>query len=391
MDDRAPYIWKTNDYGKSWKKIITGIRGDDYVHAIREDIVRPGLLYAGTEHGFYVSFNDGDSWEPLQLNLPDLQVSDIAVTAKDIVLGTHGRSIYVLEDVAPVREYQASLTDSALHLYQPFAAVRHAQDAVFQYYLRDSTTDLKIEILDGSGNLVKSFTGMTHLSTPDSLADAQEDEEYGYHLRPEAASIKKGLNTFRWDLRYPAPALFKGMILWGASPIDGPMAPPGNYQVRFTAGGEAVTKPFEIRLDPRLKGVTAADVSQQFQLAMQIRDATNRANQAVITIRKLKAMITTGGHITNAHKELLAGLSKIEENLYQVKNQSGQDPLNFPIKLNNRLAALGRSVETGDARPTAGSYAVYKELSAELEQQLTALNALLQNKLLKNSLKNSLK
>jgi len=325
------------------------------------------------------------------LNLPDVQVSDIAVTEKDIVLGTHGRSIYVLSNVAPVREYQPSVADSTLFLYQPFYAVRRVQDAVFQYYLKDSSTDLKVEILDGSGKLVKSFTGMTHLSTADSLADAEEDEEYGYHLRPVAPSIKKGLNTFTWDLGYPAPALFKGMILWGASPINGPMAPPGNYQVRFTVGGEVLTKSFEIKLDPRLKGVTSADVSEQFQLAMGIRDATDRANKAVITIRKLKAMIANGRQGNTANKGLLDGLSKIEENLYQVKNQSGQDPLNFPIKLNNRLAALERSVETGDARPTAGSYQVFKELSAELERQLTALNALLQNKLLKNSLDNSLK
>src|SRR5580658_1530702 len=386
MDDRAPYIWKTNDYGKTWKKIITGIRSDDYVHAIREDVIRPGLLYAGTEHGFYVSFNDGDNWEPLKLNLPDVQVSDIAVTEKDLVIGTHGRSIYVLGNVAPVREYQAGLADSALYLYQPFYAVRHVQDAVFQYYLRDSTTDLKVEILDGSGKLVKSFTGMTHLSTVDSLADAQEDEEYGYHLRPKAPAIKKGLNTFTWDLRYPAPALFKGMILWGASPTSGPLAPPGNYQVRFIAGGAVITKSFEIRLDPKLKGVTPADVQQQFQLAMGIRDATNTANQAVITKRKLKAMLTGSGQTSAARKELLAALSRIEEALYQVKNQSGQDPLNFPIRLNNRLAALERSVETGDARPTAGAYQVFKELSAELETQMDALNALLENKLLKNSL-----
>jgi photosystem II stability/assembly factor-like uncharacterized protein len=388
MDDRAPYIWKTDDYGKTWKKIVAGIRADDYVHVIREDIVRPGLLYAGTEHGFYVSFNDGDSWEHLQLNLPDVQVSDIAVTEKDIVLGTHGRSIYVLDDVAPVREFQASPADSALHLYQPYYAVRHVQNAVFQYYLKDSTTDLKVEILDSRGQLVQSFMGITHISTADSLAEVQEEEEYGYRRRQPSPFIKKGLNTFTWDLRYPAPALFKGMILWGANPTSGPLAPPGNYQVRFTAGGKVQTKSFEIKLDPRLKGVTPADVSQQFQLAMEVRDATNRANQAVITIRKLKALITNAGQVNKAHKELLDELSKIEENLYQVKNQSGQDPLNFPIRLNNRLAALERSVEEGDARPTAGSYQVFKELSAELEQQMAALNALLQNKLLKNSFTN---
>jgi hypothetical protein len=391
MDDRAPYIWKTDDYGETWKKIVAGIGADDYVHVIREDLVRAGLLYAGTEHGFYVSFNDGASWEHLQLNLPDVQVSDIAVTDKDIVLGTHGRSIYVLDDVAPLREFQSSIADSALYLYRPYYAVRHVQNAVFQYYLKDTATDLKVEILDAQGQLVQNFMGITHKSASDSLAEVKEEEEYGYDKRQQLPYIKKGLNTFTWDLRYPAPAFFKGIILWGASPMHGPLAPPGNYQVRFTAGADVQTKSFEIRLDPRLKGVTPADVQQQFQLAMGIRDAINHANQAVITIRKLKAMITNSGRISAARKELLDGLSKIEEDLYQVKNQSGQDPLNFPIKLNNRLAALERSVETGDARPTAGSYQVFKELSAELETQMDALNALLQNKLLKNSLNNSLK
>ncbi|HTR31409.1 MAG TPA: hypothetical protein VMH27_19185 [Puia sp.] len=390
MDDRAPYIWKTEDYGKTWKKIVAGIRPDDYVHVIREDITRPGLLYAGTEHGFYVSFNDGDDWQHLQLNLPDVQVSDIAVTDKDVVLGTHGRSIYVLDDVAPLREFRPSVADSTLHLYQPFYAVRHAQDAVFQYYLKDSSTDLKVDVLDERGQVVQSFSGITHVSTADSLAGVEEEEEYGYRSRLPQPLIKKGVNTFTWNLRYPPPAMFKGMILWGASPTAGPLAPPGKYRVRFTAGGQVQTKDFEIKLDPNLKGVTAADVEEQFRLAMEIRNATDRANKAVITIRKLKAMIAGGAHLSAEQKQLLAGLTGIEENLYQVKNQSGQDPLNYPIKLNNRLAALERSVETGDARPTAGAYQVFKELSAELETQLAALNALLQNKVLKNSLHNSL-
>lgn len=388
MDDRAPYIWKTDDYGRTWKKIIAGIRADDYVQVVREDIVRPGLLYAGTEHGFYVSFNDGGRWEPLQLNLPDVQVSDIAVTEKDVVLGTHGRSIYVLDDVAPLREFQSSIADSALYLYSPYYAVRNVQNAVFQYYLKDTSTDLKVEILDAQGQLVQSLTGITHKSTADSLAEVQEEEEYGYDSRPQAPSIKKGLNTFTWDLRYPPPAFFKGMILWGASPTHGPLAPPGNYQVRFAAGGRVITKPFEIKLDPRLKEVTPADVQQQFQLAMMIRNATDKANQAVIQIRMLKERITKAGPVSTANKELLNRLGQIEEDLYQVKNQSGQDPLNFPIRLNNRLAALERSVETGDARPTAGSYQVFTELSEELDRKLAELNTLLQNKKVHSSLIN---
>ncbi len=388
MDDRAPYLWKTADYGKTWKKIITGIGADDYVHVIREDLVRPGLLYAGTEHGFYVSFNDGDSWQHLQLNLPDVQVSDIVVTEKDIVLGTHGRSIFVLDDVAPVREFQPAIADSALYLYRPFAAVRNVQNAVFQYYLKDSATNLKVEILDATGQLVQSFTGITHKSTTDSLAEQQEEDEYGYDKRQQPPLIKKGLNTFTWDLCYPSPAFFKGIILWGASPLNGPLAPPGIYQLRFTAGNRTLTKPFEIKLNPRLKEVTTADIQQQFHLAMLIRNAVDRANRAVIQIRRIKDSITKAGSLTTAHRELLERLSKIEEELYQVRNQSGQDPLNFPIKLNTRLAALERSVETGDARPTAGSYQVFKELSAELDRQLAALDALLVNKKIRSSLIN---
>ena len=380
MDDRAPYIWKTDDYGKTWKKIVQGIRSDDYVHVVREDSTHPGLLYAGAEHGFYVSYDDGADWTPVHLNLPDVQVSDIAVTEKDIVLGTHGRSIYVLDNASPLRDYQSTLTDSSLHLFQPYYAVRNVQNAVFQYYLRDTMTDLKVEILDAQGQLVNSFTGIRHKSAADSLAEVKEEEELGYYGRQQPPSIRKGLNRFTWDLRYPAPTLFKGMILWGANPLHGPLAPPGIYQVRFTAGDKVETRSFEVRLDPRLKGITVTDVTEQFALAMQIRNKTELANQAVIAIRKVKDRLTTTAHLSTADRHLLQQLSVIEENLYQVRNQSPQDPLNFPIRLNNRLAALERSVETGDARPTAGAYQVFKELSSELDTQLKALNALLENK-----------
>jgi hypothetical protein len=385
MDDRAPYIWKTTDFGHTWKKIVTGIKSDDYVHVIREDSTTPGLLYAGTEHGVYISWNDGDNWQPLKLNLPDVQVADIAVTDKDLVLGTHGRSIYVLDDIAPLRQYKADIANAGLYLYQPYYAVRNVQEAAFQYYLKDTANPLTVDILDASGNLVQSFKGITHKSTADSLTEAREEEEFGYGKRQQAPSIKPGLNTFTWDLRYPAPALFPGMILWGASPLHGPVAPPGRYQVRFTAGAKTETRNFEIKLDPRLKEVSVKDVTEQFQLAMQIRNATDKANRAVIRIRSVKQNIKP----TNANKQLLAKLTRIEEDLYQTKNQSGQDPLNFPIKLNNRLAALERSVETGDAKPTASSYTVFSELSTRLDQLLTELNTLLQNKKTTNSLDNT--
>jgi len=389
MDDRNPYIWKTTDFGHSWKKIVTGIRADDYVHVIREDSTRPGLLYAGTEHGVYLSFDDGDHWQPLHLNLPDVQVADIAVTDKDLVLGTHGRSIYVLDDIAPLRDYDPSIIDSSIHVYQPYYAVRDIQEAAFSYYLKDTTSTLTVDILDAAGNPVQSFKGITHRSTADSLAEAREEEELGYGKRQQPPSIKRGINTFTWDLRYPAPAYFPGMILWGANPLQGPLAPPGKYQVRFTAGGKTQTRYFEIRLNPRLKGVTVEDVTEQFRLATQIRNATDRANRAVIRIRKIKASLATTTRPAAADKQLLIRLSGIEEELYQVKNQSGQDPLNFPIRLNNRLAALGRSVETGDARPTAAAYTVFHELSTQLDQLLDELNTSLKSKKIKNSFDNT--
>ena len=374
MDDRTPYIWKTEDFGKHWKKIINGIRRDDYVHSIREDITRKGLLYAGTEHGVWVSFNDGEKWQSLQLNLPDLQVADIAVTEKDIVIGTHGRSIYVLDDVSPIREYKTETAITTNHLYKPYYAVRNVQNAVFQYYLKD-TADLTIDILDPQGKLIQTFTGVKSGIKKDSTVF--EDDEDSRKLPPPL--MKAGLNRFEWDLCYPAATSFKGMILWGASTTRGPLAPPGIFSVRLTTAGKIQTQSFEIKLDPRIKGVSLADVQEKFRLGIMIRDETSKANNAVIKIREIKENMLKAG-VTDQYKNIIDQLSMVEENLYQVRNQSSQDPLNFPIKLNNRLAALGRSIETGEAKPTDGAYKVYKELSADLAKQLTVFNRLLESK-----------
>ncbi|WP_020607616.1 VPS10 domain-containing protein [Spirosoma spitsbergense] len=375
MDDRAPYIWKTDDYGKTWKKIISGIRSDAFVHSIREDVTRPGLLYAGTEHGIYVSFTDGDTWEPLRLNLPDTQIADLQVTEKDVVIGTHGRSIYVLDDAAPVREYAAGLEKEPVHFFKPYYAVRRVQPAVFQYYLAKQADSVKVEILDAAGTLIRSFTG----DKPKYPKKDDEDEEEG-PPKPKMPTTAAGLNKYEWDLHYPGSTDFKGMIMWGARPINGPLAVPGQYQVRLTVGDKTITHPFEVKLDPRLKGVTTADIDEQFKLAMKLRDQTSKANEAVIQIRAVKEKLSKQP-ATPANKKMLEQLGVIEENLYQIRNQSGQDPLNFPIKLNNRLAALWRSVETGDAKPTDGSYKVYEELSAELNHELTELDALLKTKM----------
>ena len=369
MDDRTPYIWKTNDFGKHWKKIITGIRKDDYVHSIREDITRKGLLYAGTEHGIWVSFTDGENWQPLQLNLPDVQVSDLAVTEKDLVIGTHGRSIYVLDDIAPIREFTDSASSKKVNLYKPYYAVRNVQNAVFYYTLKD-TNDIKIEVLDAKNTLIQTFVGSKMKPKIDSTEEDDED-----FRKPNPPSVNIGLNRFEWNLRYPDANSFKGMILWSAS-VRGPLAPPGKYQVRLTAAGKTITQSFEIKIDPRVKGVTNADAEERFKLAMLVHQQVGKANDAVITIRAIKDKMKKEG-VLEGNEKVVAELNKIEENIYQVKNQSSQDPLNLPIKLNNRLAALERSIETGEGKPTDGAYKVYAELTAELSKELSALDKII--------------
>ena len=399
MDDRAPYIWKTDDYGKTWTKIVTGIPGDDYVHSVREDIKKPGLLFAGTEHGVYLSFNDGKSWESLQLNMPNTQVADLVVTENDLVVGTHGRSIYVLDEIGPLREYKDDLgTDKAV-LFTPSNAVRRVQNGLFQYYLPKTADSVRVEILDSTGKLIKAFTGkkdsaknvavvpaavdsgaggtaVTGIRRPrtdTTAAAAAEDSEDGPVRIQRPPGTAAGINQFEWDLRYPGATDFPGMIMWSARPQSGPLAVPGKYQVRLTTGGQTLTQQFNIKADPRLKGVTVADMREQFRLAMELRDKTSQANEAVIQIRAIKATIQKKATKSATDQKLLAQLTTIEEELYQVRNQSNQDPLNFPIKLNNRLAALWRSVETGDAKPTAASYEISKQLTAELDKQIGEL------------------
>ena len=190
------------------------------------------------------------SWESLRLNLPDVQVSDIQVTDKDLVIGTHGRSIYILDDISPVRSKDAGIK-AGLHLFKPYYAVRSAQKAVFHYYLDSTKKDLKIEILDAQGKLVNTFIG----ELPKTKKENGEGEEDDEDRKPKPPTIKTGLNVFEWDLKYPSASYFKGMIFWGAPVYTGPAALPGNYQVRISSGDQVVTENFEIKMDPRVKDI----------------------------------------------------------------------------------------------------------------------------------------
>lgn len=383
VDDRQPYVFKTTDYGKTWTKITNGIADGHFARAIREDHMREGLLFLATEHGVYMSLDAGDNWEPLQLNLPDTPVRDLVIKNDDVVLGTHGRGFWILDDINPLRQMTSEMMAKEVVLFKPSNAIRGVYDAKIQYYLKEQADSVTIEILDASGELINSFVGKETEYKPDPNVPWWRR---GGSTRPTTAA---GLNEFKWDLRYKGATSFDGMIIWSARPTRGPKAPIGDYQVRIKIGDQSQTHPFKIELNPNLKGITEEDLQKQFDLAMKIKDKTTTANEAVIKIRKIRKQVNTrfeqieDDAIKQLGEGMLSKLAAIEEDLYQVRNQSNQDPLNFPIKLNNRLASLRRSVENGDARPTDGAYQVFDELSTELTGHLNKLQGVMDNDLTK--------
>jgi photosystem II stability/assembly factor-like uncharacterized protein len=402
-DDRRPYIFRTTDYGTNWTKIVNGIPEDDFVQAVREDPVRAGLLFAGTEHGIYVSFDDGAQWQSLRLNLPDVQVSDIVITGNDVVIATHGRSFYVMDDITPLRQFKPDLVSEAMHLFAPPKAERNLSTARIDYYLAKQADKVTIDILDSKGQVIQTFTGTPNDPAPGRggrggrgaaaadaapAEDAAPEEGGGGGGRgrggPVHAPDKAGLNRFTWDMRYPGAKSFEGMILWSGS-TQGPEAVPGTYQVRVTANGITSTEKLILEKDPRLDSVTVADLAEQFTLASKVRDDLTQSDEIVITVRELKRQMDDRLKSAPGLKATLDAfrdkLSAIEEEVYQVQNRSGQDPLNFPIKLNNKIAALGASIERGDGKPTVASYEVYKLLNQKLAEQQTKLDALLKSEL----------
>ena len=396
LGDHAPYLFRTHDYGKSWTKIVTGLKANDYTHAIREDHKRRNLLYAGTQHGMYYSYDDGTTWHSLSLNLPDIPISDIWVEDTDLVISTHGRSFYVLDDIGPLRQFSAqygSTTD--MFLFAPEDAIRSYRTAQIKYFVKKPAQNVTIEIVDPKGTVVRTFRSG---GAPAAAAEPARGGGAGAGAAAAGGGrggagggrggggaggglgvpMNAGFNTVTWDLRYDPAASFPGMILWGGG-VQGPFGAPGTYQVKLTADGRTQTQPMRVRRNPLYKDVTDADLQAQFDLAIQIRDKTSEANNAVIQIRNLKTQIadrlgkSQDPALKKAGDGLVSALSETEEQVYQVRNQSGQDPLNFPIKINNRLASLLSVVNRGDTRPSSNIPAIFKGLVADLKVHTDAL------------------
>jgi hypothetical protein len=452
MDDFAPYAFKTNDFGKTWTAITKGIPPDVYIHAVRVDPKRKGLLYAGTESGVYISFDDGANWQPLQLNLPVAPVNDLIVKNDDLAVATHGRSFWVLDDLAPLRHWQDSIRNNDVHLFTPSAA-NHTTfppsffgggnagsnpppGAVIYYFLKNEikkpepkkegaagdqsvtppatnapapsattatnppaatagssaqaqnaekkpdeqkpTDRVKVEVLDASGKVIRTYP-------PKRPAGADGgDEGFGATPPPTPIPTEAGINRFVWDLRYEGAERIPNSPLWGGS-TEGPTALPGKYQVRLTVDGKSQTQPLEIAPDPRLK-VTEEDLKKQFDLMQAILGKVTQVHDAVKQIRDVRAQINTlnkrltqekfgnAKAIADAGSALDKKMTAVEEQLIATKARSGQDVLNYPIRLNNLLVALGGTVSSADAAPTKQEYELFDELSKQADEQLGQWN-----------------
>jgi photosystem II stability/assembly factor-like uncharacterized protein len=381
LGDQAPYIFRTHDFGKTWTKIVAGLRADEYAHAVREDRKRRNMLYAGTQHGMYYSYDDGTTWHSLSLNLPDVPIADIWVEDTDLAIATHGRSFYILDDVGPLRQFGPEFASSAdVVLFAPEDPIRSYRTAQIKYWVKKPAQKVTIEIVDPKGTVVRTFSNSAPPAAPPDPGGrgggggGRGGGGGGFAGVP----MNQGFNTVTWDLRYASATSFPGMILWGGG-VQGPLGAPGNYTVRLTADGRTQTQTMRVRRNPLFKDVSDADLQAQFDLAIQIRDKTSEANDTVIRIRDLKSQVadrltkSTDASVKTAGDRLAANLSKVEEEIYQVKNQSGQDPLNFPIKINNRLASLLSVVGRGDSRPVGNAPAIFKGLVGDLREQLDIL------------------
>ncbi|MBC8344896.1 MAG: glycosyl hydrolase [Candidatus Marinimicrobia bacterium] len=387
-DDFKPYLFKTSNYGKSWKMISRGIPDDAFTRVVREDPERKGLLYAGTETGMYISFDDGKNWQSFQLNLPIVPITDLAVKENDLVVGTQGRSFWILDDLTPLHQLTDKIAKSNSHLYQPRVTYRMGggsrwggsssaganppNGVMTFYYLKDEISKddtITLEYIETNGDVIKTFSNIKDKKKKVPTVDA-----------------KKGMNRFVWDTRYPDAKKVPKAVMWGGSHI-GPKAVPGEYKVRMTVNGKSQTQSFIITKDPRLK-TTQNDFQAQFDLLIDIRDKTTEINEKILTIRSIKKQVKTltdlmeksgfkNDDLLDAGKALVKKFSGIEEELIQVKSKSGQDPLNYPIKLDNKIAALVWVVSGVDARPTAQSYGVLDDLVSQAQVHYKKLDNVL--------------
>ncbi len=398
LGDYAPYIYKTTDYGKSWTKITNGIKGDHFTRVVRVDPAMAGLLYAGTETGMYISYNDGRQWHPFQMNLPIVPITDLTIKDNNLIAATQGRSIWLIDDLTLIHQNAARSGMSDMTLFDPIDAYlfggggfgrnrsgvgeNHPGGVTAYYYLKDydKKDTLSMSIYQADGEHVRTFS--THA----------EDKVN------KIKDVKAGSNKFNWNFRYPDAKSFDGMIMWAGS-MRGQRAVPGEYRIEMTYSGKSQSQSFNIIANPKLD-ISQADYENKFSFLKEVNDKVTEAHEAIIEIRKVKKKLASLKKDYEGEEDLVAEATRIdsligdvEKELYQTKNQSRQDPLNFPIKLTNKLAHLNSLTGRGEFPPTEAAIAVKDEMvgliDAELakykmvkEQDIPALNAAIRAKAL---------
>ena len=390
MDDFAPYLYKTTDYGVTWKKIVTGIPATEFTRAIREDLVRPGLLYAATERSMYISYDAGEHWQSLKRNLPPVAVHDIALRDDDIVIATMGRAFYLMEGISRLRQADQVNPGTAGHLYQPGTSYRSAGSVKVEYSLTQPNQVVTLELIDPKGKVLQKSSSADTAAAAGRGGRGGGGGGGGRGGAAPAARVSNavGLNTYQLSLRYPDGVNFRGAIYWNGNGLNGPMAGPGTYTVRMTLGSESPqTQTVQVKKSP---GTTAtdADINEQVNFLLRIRDTVSAANNAIRTIRNVRYQLDSVGAtlpgstaFTGTAKALGDSITLVEEALYQTKNRASEDPLNFPIRLNNQVGALSGFVSSGERHPPQQAYDVWNILVPQLDAELLRLKRILATQL----------
>ncbi|WP_456377611.1 WD40/YVTN/BNR-like repeat-containing protein [Lutibacter sp.] len=384
LGDYTPYIYKTEDYGKNWKLITNGIASEHFTRALRADPKRKGLLYAGTENGMYISFNDGVNWNPFQLNLPIVPITDLAIKNNNLIAATQGRSFWIIDDLTPLHQLNKELISKEDFLYKPIDSYRmggskrkskttgqnHSGGVTIHYFVKnvEEKDTISLSIYEKSGKHIKTFS-----TKPDT------------NQKEEKLKVAKGANQFNWNMQYPDAEKVKGMILWWAS-LRGPKALPGDYSVKLAKNGKIVSEQtFTLLKDPR-STASEEDLLAQFNFILEIQEKLTEIHKTLKNITKVKKQVKQlKSSITNKEKnkeiieladKIVKDLTKYENNLYQTKSKSNQDPLNFPIKLNNKLAHLNSLSAIGDFKPTDQSIEFKNEIVKLIDTELAKIYAI---------------
>ncbi len=385
LDDYRPYLLKTTDFGKSWKKIINGIDEKHFTRVIRSDTQRRGLLFAGTEEGMYISFNDGENWQSFQQNLPIVPITDLTVKNEDLIVATQGRSFWMIDDISPLRQINSEITKKKFWIYQPresfriggsgrgdatTSGVNLQSGVILNFYFQDmpDSNSVELKIFDGSGKIIKTFKPKTKERLP----------------------IRKGLNRMTWNMRYPDTEKVEGMILWSGGGMTGPLALPGDYKAVLIHNKDSVEVSFTIMKDPRSSS-SLSELKSQFDFLISVGEKLTETHKGIKQIRNIRKQLKDVGDrikdqknvetIKKLSEEINKRITAVEETLYQTKNKSPQDPLNFPVRLNDKLSSLGSSAASGDFKPTDQAVELKKELFAKIDAELIKLKEIVGNEI----------